>query len=115
MTDAAPDRRPVPWRDAEPNSNCATARGVSPCRRGDREGIRVRVVGDRVYLDGESITADDYERVQLVVSTYPQVKSFVRPSANAKRLAADSMNKALQRAGLRSVRASVVGGTLLLE
>ena len=82
---------------------------------GDREGIRVRVVGDRVYLDGESITADDYERVQLVVSTYPQVKSFVRPSANAKRLAADSMNKALQRAGLRSVRASVVGGTLLLE
>src|SRR5438874_5854638 len=82
---------------------------------GDREGIRVRVVGDRVYLDGETITADDYERVQLVVSTYPQVKSFVRPSANAKRLAADSMNKALQRAGLRNVHASVVGGTLLLE
>jgi len=56
---------------------------------GDREGIRVRVVGDKVYLDGETITADDYERVQLVLSTYPQVKSFVRPSANAKRLAAE--------------------------
>jgi pilus assembly protein CpaC len=82
---------------------------------GDREGIRVRVVGDRVYLDGETITADDYERVQLVLSTYPQIRSLVRPSANAKRLAADSMNKALQRAGLRNVHASVVGGALLLE
>jgi pilus assembly protein CpaC len=82
---------------------------------GDREGIRVRVVGDKVYLDGETITADDYERVQLVLATYPQVKSLVRPSANAKRLAADTMNKALQRAGLRNVHASVVGGALLLE
>jgi pilus assembly protein CpaC len=82
---------------------------------GDREGIRVRVVGDKVYLDGETITADDYERVQLVLSTYPQVKSFVRPSASAKRLAADSLNKALARAGLRNVHASVVGGTVLLE
>jgi len=30
---------------------------------GDREGIRVRVVGDRVYLDGETLTGDDQERV----------------------------------------------------
>jgi pilus assembly protein CpaC len=82
---------------------------------GDREGIRVRVVGDKVYLDGETITADDYERVQLVLSTYPQVKSFVRPSANAKRLAAETMNKAFSRAGLRNVHASIVGGALLLE
>ena len=38
---------------------------------GDREGIQIRVVGDRVYLDGETITTDDYERVQQVVSIYP--------------------------------------------
>ena len=50
---------------------------------GDREGIQIRVVGDRVYLDGETITTDDYERVQQVTTLYPSVKSFVRPSANA--------------------------------
>lgn len=62
---------------------------------GDREGIRVRVVGDKVYLDGETITADDYERVQLVLSTYPQVKSFVRPSANARLLTIGSRRMVL--------------------
>ena len=44
---------------------------------GDRERIQIRVVGDRVYLDGETITTDDYDRVQQVVSIYPQVRSFV--------------------------------------
>ena len=44
---------------------------------GEREGIQIRVVGDRVFLDGETITTDDYDRVQQVVSIYPQVRSFV--------------------------------------
>jgi pilus assembly protein CpaC len=82
---------------------------------GDREGIQIRVVGDRVYLDGETITTDDYERVGQIVSLYPSVKSFVRPSGNAKRLAAESLNRAFQKAGLRGVQATVLGGTIFLE
>ncbi len=82
---------------------------------GDREGIQIRVVGDRVYLDGETITTDDYERVQQVTTLYPSVKSFVRPSANAKRLAAEALNRAFQKAGLKGVQATVLGGTIFLE
>ena len=82
---------------------------------GDREGIQIRVVGDRVYLDGETITTDDYERVQQVTTLYPSVKSFVRPSGNAKRLAAESLNRAFQKAGLKGVQANVIGSTLFLE
>jgi pilus assembly protein CpaC len=82
---------------------------------GDREGIQIRVVGDRVYLDGETITTDDYERVQQITQLYPSVKSFVRPSGNAKKLAAEALNKAYQKNGLRGVNATVVGSTLFLE
>jgi len=82
---------------------------------GDREGIRARVVGDRVYLDGETLTGDDQDRVQQVLSLYPQIRSFVRPSSSAKRLAAESMNRAFQRTGLEGVQATVIGGSLLLE
>ena len=82
---------------------------------GDREGIQIRVVGDRVYLDGETITTDDYERVQQVTTLYPSVKSFVRPSGNAKRLAAEALNRAFQKAGLRGVQATVLGNTIFLE
>ncbi|TMA45198.1 MAG: secretin, partial [Deltaproteobacteria bacterium] len=57
---------------------------------GDREGVQVRIVGERVVLEGETLTGDDYDRVQQVVQLYPSVKSFVRPSGNAKRLAAEA-------------------------
>ena len=82
---------------------------------GDREGIRIRLVGDRVYLDGETLTADDQDRVQQVAAMYPQVRSFVRPSPASRRLVADAINRALQRAGLEGVEATVAGGTVLLE
>ncbi|MFL5250013.1 MAG: type II and III secretion system protein family protein [Myxococcales bacterium] len=82
---------------------------------GDRDGIRIRIVEGRVFLEGETLTAEDAERVQQVVSLYPQVKSFVRPSANARRLAAESLTRALQKAGLKGAQATVVGSTLFLE
>jgi pilus assembly protein CpaC len=82
---------------------------------GDREGIHVRVVGDRVFVDGETVTADDQERVQQVLQLYPSVKSFVRPSGNARKLAVEAVNRALQKSGLRGVSASIVGGMLVLE
>src|SRR5262249_8602356 len=82
---------------------------------GDGEGTRVRVVGDRVFLDGETLTTDDYDRVAQILELYPTVKSFVRPSGNAKRVAAEALNRTLQRNGLRGVTASVVGATLVLE
>jgi pilus assembly protein CpaC len=50
-----------------------------------------------------------------VAQLYPAVKSFIRPSANARRLAAEALNRALQRSGLWGVSASVLGNALVLE
>ncbi|MGI5860708.1 MAG: type II and III secretion system protein family protein [Myxococcales bacterium] len=82
---------------------------------GDREGITVRMVGDRIYLDGYAYTTEDHERVQQIVNLYPQVKSFVKVAPNAKKLVANNLNAALQRAGLKNVQANVVGTTIFLE
>src|SRR5882724_7904896 len=82
---------------------------------GDRESIQVRVVGDRVFLDGETVTTGDYERVLQILQLYPSVKSFVRASGNARKLAAEALNRALQKNGLRSVSAAALGGSLVLE
>src|SRR5437762_4514260 len=82
---------------------------------GDREGIQVRVVGDRVLLDGETVTTGDYERVTQILQLYPSVKSFVRASGNARKLAAESLNRALQKNGLRGVSAAALGSSLVLE
>ena len=82
---------------------------------GDCEGIQVRVVGDRVFLDGETVTLDDSDRVQHVLQLYPSLTSFVRTSGNAKRLGAEALNRVLQKNGLRGVTATVLGSTLVLE
>lgn len=83
---------------------------------GDREGITVRMVGDRIYLDGYAYTTDDKERVDEIVQIYGgNVQSFVKYAPNAKKLVANNLNAALQRAGLKNVQATVVGTQIFLE
>ena len=48
-------------------------------------------------------------------SLYPNVKSFVKIAPNAKKLVAQNLNAAFQKAGLKNVQANVVGSTIFLE
>jgi pilus assembly protein CpaC len=82
---------------------------------GEIEGVNIRMVGDRVYLDGQAYTAQDAERIDQVVGLYPNVKSFVKVAPNAKKLVAQNLNAQFQKAGLRNVQANVVGATVFLE
>ncbi|MFZ5469251.1 MAG: pilus assembly protein N-terminal domain-containing protein [Myxococcota bacterium] len=82
---------------------------------GDIEGVTVRMVGDRIYLDGQAYTTQDAERIEQVVGLYPNVKSFVKVAPNAKKLVAQNLNAAFQKAGLKNVQATVVGATIFLE
>lgn len=82
---------------------------------GEIEGVTVRMVGDRIYLDGQAYTTQDADRIDQVVGLYPNVKSFVKIAPNAKKLVAQNLNAAFQKAGLRNVQANVVGSTIFLE
>ncbi|HEY0840267.1 MAG TPA: pilus assembly protein N-terminal domain-containing protein [Vulgatibacter sp.] len=82
---------------------------------GDVEGIVVHAVGDRVLLNGEALSADDFRRAEEVVSVYPSVKSFVKLSPTARRQVASRLNDAFVQAGLRRAEATVVGTTIFLE
>jgi pilus assembly protein CpaC len=82
---------------------------------GDLEGVQIRVVADRVYLDGETLTTADHDRVQQVLQMFPAVKSFVRQSPSARRLAAEMLQRAYEKNHLEGVTPSVVGDTILLE
>jgi pilus assembly protein CpaC len=82
---------------------------------GDIEGVSVRMVGDRVFLDGQAYTSQDADRIDQVVSLYPNVRSFVKVAPNAKKLVAQNLNAAFQKAGLKRVQVNVVNSTLFLE
>ena len=82
---------------------------------GDIEGVSVRQVGDRIFLDGSVYTTQDAERVEQVVALYPNSKNFVRVTPNATRLMAQTLNGAFQKAGLKNVQANVVSSSIFLE
>jgi pilus assembly protein CpaC len=82
---------------------------------GDIEGVTVRMVGDRIFLDGQAYTSQDADRIDQVVNLYPNVKSFVKVAPNAKKLVAQNLNSAFSKAGLKNVQANVVGSTIFLE
>ena len=82
---------------------------------GEIEGVNVRMVGDRIYLDGQAYTQADADRIDQVVGLYGNVKSFVKIAPNAKKLVAQNLNAAFQKAGLKNVQANVVGSTIFLE
>jgi pilus assembly protein CpaC len=82
---------------------------------GEVEGVSVRVVGDRIYLDGQAYTSADSDRIDEVLALYPAVKSFVKLAPNTKRLAAQNLNASFEKAGLKNIEATVVGSTVFLE
>ncbi len=82
---------------------------------GEIEGVTIRVVGDRIYLDGQAYTQTDADRIDQVVQLYPNVKSFVKIAPNAKKLVSQTLNAAFAKAGLKNVQANVINSTIFLE
>lgn len=82
---------------------------------GDREGVSVRISRDRIFIEGKVLTLADLEKAEEVARLFPQVQNLVKLDPSAHALIAESLNKQLQRAGLKNARATVVGSTIFLE
>lgn len=82
---------------------------------GDIEGVSIRIVGDRIYIEGETYTTEDFDRVDRVVKLFKNVISFVRPSSTAAKSSARNLSRAFTDNGLKSILVNVVGNTIFLE
>ena len=79
---------------------------------GHIEGIYPRVFGEKVVLDGEALTADDFIRAEQAVRLFgDSVRNWVRLRPQA----AQQLTEAFQRAGLVDVKASSYEGRLVIE
>ena len=77
--------------------------------------VDVRVVGDRLFIDGEVGSLDELERLTTLLELYPLVKNLAHLDPKVVRSTIDAINDALARAGLKNVRASVAGDRLVVE
>ena len=79
---------------------------------GHVEGIYPRVFGEKIVLDGEALTADDYVRAEQTVRLFgDSVRNWVKLRPQA----AQQLTEAFQRAGLIDVKASSYEGRLVVE
>ena len=82
---------------------------------GDREGLGVKIMGEKVVIDGTALSADDYKKVGEIIALYPQVKSLASSTPNAKKALADQLTVTLQEAGLKGLEAVIGGSRLFVE
>ena len=83
---------------------------------GDVEGINIRTVGERVVIDGEIFTRQDFEKVRQVAGIYPKdVTLLAAMSTAVTRLIASEINRSLSKNGYQDVRAEGIGNKIFLE
>ncbi len=80
------------------------------------EGVHVRMVGERVVIDGEVFTRKDHDRIQKIATVYPrEVTVLIGMSASVSRLIALEITKSLHKNGYLDVRAEGIGEKIFLE
>jgi pilus assembly protein CpaC len=83
---------------------------------GSVEGVAIRLVGERVVVDGEVFTKRDMERIEKVSSVYPdEVTLLVRMSPSVSRLLASEITRSMEENGYPDVRAVGIGDKIFLE
>jgi pilus assembly protein CpaC len=75
----------------------------------------VRMVGDRIFIDGEVGSLEELKGLLVLFELYPQVKNLAHLDPKLVQAAADSINDAFVRAGLKDVRAVLSGDDIVLE
>jgi pilus assembly protein CpaC len=82
---------------------------------GEMEGITIRIVGDKVYVEGTPLTSEDAERLKKVLALYPEVRDLSQVGGGVLRANIANLKRAFEENGLKSVVANRVGNSVFLE
>lgn len=80
----------------------------------DIEGVSVRVVGSRIFIEGEVFTHNDMRRIERVIEGIPNVVNLVEFSPVMKDIVKSEIEKALSAQGMRNVKVSVTKNNFML-
>ncbi len=79
---------------------------------GKAEGVRLRVAGDKVMIEGEALLQNDIERITKLVGKSPQVMNLVTLSPVALRILAEKIQQSIKDNG---VKVAAVGQKIALR
>ncbi|MFH1156009.1 MAG: pilus assembly protein N-terminal domain-containing protein [Pseudomonadota bacterium] len=80
----------------------------------DIEGVRVRVVGSRVFVEGEVFTHNSMQRINRIIEGMPNVVNLVEFSPTMKEIVKGEIEKSLASQGMKNVNVTVTKNTFML-
>lgn len=80
----------------------------------DIEGVSVRVVGTRIFVEGEVFTHNCMKRIERVIAGIPNVVNLVGFSPVMKDIVKSEIEKSLAAQGMRNVKVSVTKNNFML-
>jgi len=89
------------------------SRDLTDCAAGLRvilrniEGVKVKIVGGRIVLEGEVFTKRDFDKLGKIIEDIPEVINLVELSPLMKKIVKEEIEKALMEEGLKSVKVKV--------
>ena len=78
------------------------------------EGISIRVVGSRIFVEGQVFTHNAMKRVEKIIAGMPNVVNLVEFSPNMKKIVKAEIEKSLATEGLKKVKVTVTKNTFML-
>lgn len=75
----------------------------------DIEGVSVKMVGERLVIEGEALRPQDLKRISQLAQLYPNVSNLVEMSEEVKPILTEEINRKLEEFGFHQVRAKVLG------
>ncbi len=78
------------------------------------EGVRVRVTGNRVFVEGEVFSHNDMKKIQTVIEGQPDVVNLVELSPVMKEIVKKEIDKALASQGMKNVNVAVTQNKFML-
>ncbi len=80
----------------------------------DIEGVNVRVMGNRVFVEGEVFSDNDLKRIETVVKDLPDVVNLIELSPVMKKIVKEEIEKSLVSQGMKNVTVSVTQNNFML-
>lgn len=80
----------------------------------DIEGVTLRVVGSRIFVEGEVFTHNDMKRLEKILTGMNNVVNLVEFSPTMKRIVKTEIEKSLASQGMHKVRVTITKNTFML-
>jgi pilus assembly protein CpaC len=80
----------------------------------DIEGVSIRLLGNRIFVEGQVFTNNAMNRIEKIIAGIPNVVNLVEYSPVMKKIVKEEIEKSLSGEGMKQVKVNIAKNTFML-